>query len=1534
MKRIINLILALVFMCMTTLTASATEYITDVMLIGAYAQADYNALVAKYTSQGWKATNWDLNKGIAWGSGDAILLLYKTAESTDGFNHEYITDFYIQNRSAAKTTQTLNFMGRTYDLVPVSDDSDSHFKGQYGDLNSHTGASTDPIHLYYTKETFADNRVVTGITFNDTKSGGVGCEGNIKTGFDLNAGCSALTSQQIYMHLTTATAPVKDCYISEVKLVGAGSSDELDTYLNQYAVDGWKVINYDLNKGINWGDGEAIYLLYKTTISPDGLNHGYITDFYIQNRSTSNTTTTLNYNDRLYQIVQYVGSSHFQSQMGDLNSGTGASTDPIHLYCTTDRFLSDGRTVNGIYFNATQSGAVGKEGGSTGFDLNAGCSSLTSQQIYMHITTATTYRNSPTQSCLDLFEPQVRGFRVKGWAFNPDEPDAQLPIRVEMRTANNQVYREYHFSTDVLRTDVNDAYTLTGNHGFDKEYTIVDIPAGTYTIKVFASNLADGETQIGSTQSLTITRNKPASYLDFVEGETNNVRNIRVQGWAYDPDVPSESVPIRVVIKRTDGTVLKTVNLNADVPRPDVNSAKGISGNHGFAATIPIDGGIVTVSVYADDLTYDDEVQVGTTKTVDLTKVVTLTSSTGEVTLYDGDGITGTGGDETRIIIAAGATVTLSGVNITSPYTTGKKVYESTTVCANNTDREWSGITCLGSATIILADGTSNYVQGGGTRYSGIQPGPPGTVLTIRGNGALEACGWPHGAGIGSINDGCCGDIEIKGGNIKAYSYSYYYVLFKGNPFRAAITGAGAAIGTGTAGSCGDIVITGGTIFAETAAGSAAIGCGTGGRCGNIIFGNSGLRIEAKRSFENTEPYTVGIASNSNNITSTCGTLTIGGVKTDYITDNPWTYAPVDNNLTFTVNFDANGGSGSMNNQGFVYNVPQILNACAFTRTHYHFNGWNTKADGSGVSFTDQQEVYNVTGPSEMLMMYAQWEPDNYSITYVNAVNGTDYIVNTNPTSYTYITGTINLTAPTKFGYEFVGWTWEGQTTPTKSAAISQGSTGNKTFTAHWARATALELTQDIGGYTMVDGQIITGSGGANTHITIADGATVTLNGVDIRSIVDDTDHSWAGITCLGSATIILADGTTNYVKGAHAHKPGIFIGNGHTLTIKGNGTLNAKDGGQSGSGIGGDYNTPCGNIVIEGGTIIATGSSCAPGIGNTSKNGTGGDITIKGGTVTAVGEFYAAGIGSGQNCNCGNITITDGITSVTATKGGWDSPATIGAGKGGTSGTINISSALTSIVSGITQSLFHQLTLTDNADNTAAINGKNGRTCKTVTLSGRTLYKDGAWNTLCLPFALDLTADGCPLAGDGVTAMTLNTTTSGLSGSTLTLNFTEVSPSGEQRGVIPAGTPFIIKWDNKGTTIEEPEFTSVTISSATTNNEQAFLGGSFKGSFSPVSFTANDKTKLFLGAGNNLHWPSANMTLGAFRAYFDLGTNNASEFVLNFGDGENVTGVNEVIEVNEDNDNSWYTLSGTRLEGKPTQKGLYIHGNKKIVVK
>ena len=54
-------------------------------------------------------------------------------------------------------------------------------------------------------------------------------------------------------------------------------------------------------------------------------------------------------------------------------------------------------------------------------------------------------------------------------------------------------------------------------------------------------------------------------------------------------------------------------------------------------------------------------------------------------------------------------------------------------------------------------------------------------------------------------------------------------------------------------------------------------------------------------------------------------------------------------------------------------------------------------------------------------------------------------------------------------------------------------------------------------------------------------------------------------------------------------------------------------------------------------------------------------------------------------------------------------------------------------------------VTLADGSDNTETITGADGYVAD-VTLSGRTLYKDGAWNTICLPF--NVTLDSSPLAG------------------------------------------------------------------------------------------------------------------------------------------------------------------------------------------
>ena len=228
-------------------------------------------------------------------------------------------------------------------------------------------------------------------------------------------------------------------------------------------------------------------------------------------------------------------------------------------------------------------------------------------------------------------------------------------------------------------------------------------------------------------------------------------------------------------------------------------------------------------------------------------------------------------------------------------------------------------------------------------------------------------------------------------------------------------------------------------------------------------------------------------------------------------------------------------------------------------------------------------------------------------------------------------------------------------------------------------------LTSSTGELILQDYDIITGTGGENTILKIAAGATVKLNGVTNTGITGTT--SIPGIECLGDATIILSG--ENSVRGRE-YAPGIFIPSGHTLTIMGSGKLDVTGGNTSqtgagsaligGAGIGGTDNTSCGNIVIAGGTITATGTGNCVGIGSGCSNGaniTCGDITISGGTVTATGGDEAAGIGSGRAGNntnkCGAITISGG--SVTATGGDW--AAGIGSGNAdntNTCGAITIS--------------------------------------------------------------------------------------------------------------------------------------------------------------------------------------------------------------------------------------------------------------------
>ena len=254
-------------------------------------------------------------------------------------------------------------------------------------------------------------------------------------------------------------------------------------------------------------------------------------------------------------------------------------------------------------------------------------------------------------------------------------------------------------------------------------------------------------------------------------------------------------------------------------------------------------------------------------------------------------------------------------------------------------------------------------------------------------------------------------------------------------------------------------------------------------------------------------------------------------------------------------------------------------------------------------------------------------------------------------------------------------------------------------------------------------------------------------------------------------------------------------------------------------------------------------------------------------------------------------------------------------------------------------------VTLADNgtdADGNAATISSNNGYFGNVTLQGRTLVKDGNWNTICLPFSM--TADQVNQLLDksndiNSALMELDTEDyidyehqTGLVGTTLYLNFKNATK-------ITAGKPYIIKWSS-GENISNPVFRAVTIvdgeaGSVTSEDHKV----TFQGTYAPVALPKNDTSNLFLSDDNTLYYPSVDgFKINAFRAYFHLSdTNEARQFVLNFGN--ETTAINEIVNgqsstVNGQSSNSkWIDLQGRRLNGQPVKAGIYIRNGKKVMI-
>lgn len=409
-----------------------------------------------------------------------------------------------------------------------------------------------------------------------------------------------------------------------------------------------------------------------------------------------------------------------------------------------------------------------------------------------------------------------------------------------------------------------------------------------------------------------------------------------------------------------------------------------------------------------------------------------------------------------------------------------------------------------------------NITASGGIKAAGIGSGcnisasvhNGGTINIYGGNITANGGGGSRGgAGIGGglLCDG--GSITISGGTVNARGGG------SGKDYGAGI-GGGATDGNKMGAGAGTITITGGNITANSSGNGKGIGTGA----------NANTSGTVSLSWTNASDSIFANSYGAKSITFNKDFM-IKDTDTAATTDN------IANNTIVakcTVSFDNNGGSGSMNSFGYASGRKYDLPSCDFTAPEgktfdkWEINGkeyaagesvtisndttikaiykmiprivtFNMKGHGEDLSqtveygakaiqpvaltadgytfggwFTDKncETAFDFNTPiTQNTTIYAKWTADGYEINYEldGGENNT-----ANPAGYNVESEDITLAEPTKTGYSFTGWTYDGQTEPTKSVIIPKGSMGDKAYTANW-QINQYTITFDTNGGSEVD---------------------------------------------------------------------------------------------------------------------------------------------------------------------------------------------------------------------------------------------------------------------------------------------------------------------------------------------------------------------------------------------------------------------------------------------------------------------------------
>jgi hypothetical protein len=175
--------------------------------------------------------------------------------------------------------------------------------------------------------------------------------------------------------------------------------------------------------------------------------------------------------------------------------------------------------------------------------------------------------------------------RVRGWTFDPDSPATSIQISI-----HEDARGVGHFPTGRSRPDVNRAYGISGNHGFDVTFTA---RPGTHVYTVYGLDVDPGVHSVIGSRKLRIAR-PPVGQVDHLKVAAP--RSVRARGWAFDPDNSTPSIKISI---HEDDRIVG--HFDAALSRPDVNRAYGLRGSHGFDVTFAATPGRHVYTVYGLD---------------------------------------------------------------------------------------------------------------------------------------------------------------------------------------------------------------------------------------------------------------------------------------------------------------------------------------------------------------------------------------------------------------------------------------------------------------------------------------------------------------------------------------------------------------------------------------------------------------------------------------------------------------------------------------------------------------------------------------------------------------------------------------------------------------------------------------------------------------------------------------------------------------------------------------------------------------------